>query len=106
MTGYRKVDIIIPTCEADERTVQAVKRLLKQSYPIGHIYIINTDKGAFPVELEHLSDKIQITHILPEQFDHGGTRHQGAMQSHAEILIYLTQDALPVNLMSPHRKTP
>ncbi|MCI8834367.1 MAG: glycosyltransferase family 2 protein [Ruminococcus sp.] len=97
MTGYRKVDIIIPTCEADERTVQAVKRLLKQSYPIGHIYIINTDKGAFPVELEHLSDKIQITHILPEQFDHGGTRHQGAMQSHAEILIYLTQDALPVN---------
>lgn len=97
MTEWKTADIMIPTCEADERTVQTVKRLLKQSYPIGKIYIINTKKGVFPAELEQLSDRIQITHISVEQFDHGGTRHQGAMQSHAEILIYLTQDALPVN---------
>lgn len=97
MTEFKAVDVILPVCQPDERTIQSVKRLLKQTYPLNRIYIINTEKGMFPVELETLSDKIHITHIRPEQFDHGGTRHQGAMMSHAEFLIYMTQDALPVN---------
>lgn len=97
MTEFKKVDIILPICNPDERTVQAVKRLLKQNYPVNRIYIFHTDKGMFPKELETLSEIIHITHIRPEQFDHGGTRHQGAMISHAEFLIYMTQDALPVN---------
>lgn len=97
MAEFKNVDIILPVCNPDERTVQAVKRLLKQTYPLNRIYIIHTDKGTFPRELEMLSEKIHITHIRPEQFDHGGTRHQGAMMSHAEFLLYMTQDALPVN---------
>lgn len=97
MTEFKNVDIILPVCNPDERTVQSVKRLLKQTYPINRIYIIHTDKGMFPKELETLSDKIHITHIRPEEFDHGGTRHQGAMMSHAQFFIYMTQDALPVN---------
>lgn len=97
MAEFKIVDVIIPVCRPDERTIQSIKRLLKQSYPLNRIYIINTDKGMFPAELGTLSEKIHITHIRPEQFDHGGTRHQGAMMSHAEFLIYMTQDALPVN---------
>ncbi len=97
MAEFKVVDIILPVCNPDERTVQAVKRLLKQTYPLNRIYILHTDKGVFPGELETLSEKIHITHIRPEQFDHGGTRHQGAMMSHAQFLIYMTQDALPVN---------
>lgn len=97
MTEFKNVDIILPVCNPDERTVQSVKRLLKQTYPINRIYIIHTDKGMFPKELETLSNKIHITHIRPEEFDHGGTRHQGAMMSHTQFFIYMTQDALPVN---------
>lgn len=97
MAEFKVVDVIIPVCMPDERTIQSVKRLLKQTYPLNRIYIINTEKGMFPGELETLSEKIHVTHIRPEQFDHGGTRHQGAMMSHAEFLIYMTQDALPVN---------
>ncbi len=97
MAEYKNVDVILPVCEPDERAIQSVKRLLKQTYPLNRIYIIHTEKGMFPGELETLSEKIHISHIRPEQFDHGGTRHQGAMMSHAEFLIYMTQDALPVN---------
>lgn len=97
MTEFKAVDVILPICNPDERTVQAVKRLLKQTYPVNRIYILHTDMGTFPRELETLSEKIHITHIRPEQFDHGGTRHQGAMMSHAGFLICMTQDALPVN---------
>ncbi len=97
MTEFKIIDAIIPVCMPDERTIQSVKRLLKQTYPLNRIYLIHTERGMFPGELENLSEKIHITHIRPEQFDHGGTRHQAAMMSHAEFLIYMTQDALPVN---------
>lgn len=96
MAEFKTVDVVIPVCMPDERTLQSVKRLLKQTYPLNCIHLINTDKGMFPRELETLSEKVHITHIRPEQFDHGGTRHQGAMMSHADFLIYMTQDALPV----------
>lgn len=93
----KSVDIIIPTYRPDESVVYLMKKLLKQTYPIHEIHIIDTETGIFPKELKKLSDKIRISKIKPEQFDHGGTRHEGAMQSHADIIVYMTQDAMPVN---------
>ncbi len=93
----KSVDIIIPTYRPDESVVYLIKKLLKQTYPIHEIHIIDTEMGIFPKKLKNLSDKIRISKINPEQFDHGGTRHEGAMQSHADIIVYMTQDAMPVN---------
>lgn len=93
----RTVDVIIPTYHPDENTVLLVKKLLKQTYPIRKIHIIDTETGSFPKELEQLDDRIWITRIQPKEFDHGGTRHKGAMESTAEIVVYMTQDALPAN---------
>ena len=93
----KSVDIIIPTYRPDESVVYLIKKLLKQTYPIHEIHIIDTETGIFPKKLKNLSDKIRISKIKPEQFDHGGTRHEGAMQSHADIIVYMTQDAMPVN---------
>lgn len=93
----KSVDIIIPTYRPDETVVYLIKKLLKQTYPIHEIHIIDTETGIFPKELKNLSDKIRISKIKPEQFDHGGTRHEGAMQSHTDIIVYMTQDAMPVN---------
>lgn len=93
----KSVDIIIPTYRPDDSVVYLMKKLLKQTYPIHEIHIIDTETGIFPKELKKLSDKIRISKIKPEQFDHGGTRHEGAMQSHADIIVYMTQDAMPVN---------
>lgn len=91
------VDVIIPTYRPNEAFVFLIKKLLKQTYPIHEIHVIDTETGIFPKELEHLSDIIRISKIQPEEFDHGGTRHKGAMESHADILVYMTQDAVPAN---------
>ena len=96
-TEYRRVDVIIPTYKPDERVVLLVKKLLKQSYPLREIHLIDTDTGIFPEELVQLSDNIKVTHIPKEKFDHGGTRHMGMLKSKAEIVVYMTQDALPAN---------
>ena len=44
-----------------------------------------------------ISDRVKIHRILPEEFDHGGTRNLGAEMSDAEILVYMTQDAMPAD---------
>ena len=97
MENNRTVDVLIPTYKPDQRCVQLIKRLLNQSVRVHRIYLIDTDSGIFPKELNTLSDKIKICRISPEKFDHGGTRAMGAEMSEAEILVYMTQDAMPAD---------
>ncbi len=63
---------------------------------------------AVPEEKQHTSDvpgsgclnsgtQLQIIRISPEEFDHGGTRMRGAMMSKADIIVFMTQDALPAD---------
>ncbi len=89
------VDIIIPVYKPDEKLVYLVDRLQQQDYKIKTIRIINTKSevplppitmGPFPVE---------IIEIEAKDFDHGATRNMGARLSSADLLIFMTQDAVP-----------
>lgn len=97
MEQNRSVDVLIPTYKPAQKCVQLVRRLLKQSVAVHRIYLIDTDTGIFPEELYGISDRVLIHRILPEVFDHGGTRNLGAELSDAEILVYMTQDAVPAD---------
>jgi rhamnosyltransferase len=104
------VDVIIPTYRPDENVTMLVKKLLRQTYPIHEIHIVDTDTGSFPGELKELGKPVRITSISKKEFDHGGTRRQAAIESDADILVYMTQDAMPVNdrllenLLKPFQK--
>ena len=89
------VDIIIPVYKPDEKLVYLVDRLQQQDYKIKTIRIINTKSevplppitmGPFPVE---------IIEIEAKDFDHGATRNMGGRLSSADLLIFMTQDAVP-----------
>ena len=92
-----KVDVIIPTYKPGKEFEELICRLQKQTYPIHRIIIINTQTGVFPTELESEPYQIEIMHIKSEDFDHGGTRNMGASISHADIVLYMTQDAVPAD---------
>ena len=47
--------------------------------------------------LESEPYQIEVTHIRQEEFDHGGTRNMGASISQADIVLYMTQDAIPAD---------
>ena len=96
MNNQKKVDVIIPTYRPDGRLTEILKRLGRQSYPIHRIYVINTKSDRFPDEIEQIPGVI-VTHILPEEFDHGATRDQGARMSDADIVVFMTQDAVPAD---------
>lgn len=92
-----KIDVIIPTYKPGKEFEKLIERLQKQEYPIHKIIIINTRTDIFPEELDRSNYEIEITHIEPNQFDHGGTRNMGAGMSDADIVVYMTQDAIPVD---------
>lgn len=92
-----KIDVIIPTYKPGIEFEKLIGRLQNQEYPIHKIIIINTRTDIFPKELDRSNYEIEITHIEPDQFDHGGTRNMGAGMSDADIVVYMTQDAIPVD---------
>lgn len=90
------VDVVIPVCRPDERLPEILKRLRRQSYPVGKIYIMHTRSGNLPDGIEDMED-IVIEHIEPEEFDHGATRDRGLRMSDADIIVFMTQDAVPAD---------
>lgn len=91
----KTVDIIIPTYKPDRKFDQLIHMLLRQTYPIREIIVINTKAGAFPWETTGLDPKIKVKEISSREFDHGGTRRMAVGMSHADIVVCMTQDAVP-----------
>lgn len=91
------VDIIIPTYKPGEEFRELLLRLNAQTHTPDHILIMNTDESLMDHELVKGFPNVEVFHITKEQFDHGGTRNMGAGFSGADYIMFMTQDALPVD---------
>ncbi len=102
MSNNQQADVVIPVYRPDGRLITILQRLRKQSYPVGHIYVIHTKSKDF-VETEDFMRTIQamegvtVRQIEPDEFDHGATRDQGLRLSDAGIVVFMTQDAVPAD---------
>lgn len=91
------VDVVIPIYKPSSEFKNILKRLLNQTVPINHIFLLQTiEKGDRLIE-EFNSDVISVHPVLKKDFDHGATRHMGAKLSDAEFVLFMTHDAIPVN---------
>lgn len=97
MSRQYTVDVIIPTYKPDEKLTELVSMLQHQTYPVQHILIMNTEESLWRPELIEDMDRVEVFHIPKSRFDHGGTRCEAEGFSNAEILVYMTQDALPAD---------
>ncbi|WP_411337455.1 glycosyltransferase family 2 protein [Ruminococcus gauvreauii] len=91
----KSVDVIIPTYRPGKEFRELVKRVLVQEYPVDHIFIMNTGEENWDEWIGLISDKVITEHIQKKEFDHGGTRHRAILKSSADIVICMTQDAMP-----------
>lgn len=95
------IDVIIPTCNPDEKLGLLLGNLQRQSIPPHKIYIINTLTAGHTAEdfnaQYQIADNIEIRHIQSEDFDHGTTRNDGARMSDADLILFITQDAIPAD---------
>lgn len=58
---------------------------------------MNTEEAHFPAELPERYENVEVHHVTKQEFDHGGTRDQGIRLSEADVVICLTQDAMPAD---------
>lgn len=89
------VDVIIPSCKPDERYRALLTRLADQTWPIRRIIVMNTGEEYYKEADYPRLPNLSLTHIRPEEFDHGGTRHRAVSMSDSDIVVFLTQDAVP-----------
>jgi len=93
------VDILIPVYKPGKQLGILLKSLAAQTYPIHKIILMNTEKEFFPqgVEKQCSHIDVEIHHLAKAEFDHGKTRDKGIRLSKADIVVCMTQDALPKN---------
>ena len=68
-----------------------------QNYPIHRVILMNTEEKHFPTELTGIWDRVEVYHLAKEEFDHGGTRDRGVRMSTADLVLCMTQDAMPAD---------
>ena len=90
-----KVDVIIPAYRPDGEFDRLLERLSVQKYPINKILVMNTEKKFWKEQWERDYPLVEVHHLAKEEFDHGATRRKAVGFSDAEILVFMTQDALP-----------
>lgn len=93
------VDVIIPTYHSDDKLNRQLTMLYKQTIIPDRVIILHTQE--FEGEEQPLptieGSNITVVPIKKEAFDHGGTRKYGASLSNADILMFMTQDAVPAD---------
>ena len=90
-----KADVIIPVYKPDQRLHALLERLRKQTVQPGKILLMNTEERYFDPGICEGIAGVEVHHVPKAQFDHGGTRHQAVQYSDADILVFMTQDAMP-----------
>ena len=95
------VDVLIPVYHPDTKFERMLKALALQNVAVRKLILMNTDESwwvshrmeeKIPAKLE-----FEVHHVAKAEFDHGGTRKLAASFSDADILLFMTQDAVPFN---------
>lgn len=90
-------DILIPVYKPGKQLLRLLDRLQEQICPIRRIILMNTERRYFPEGLEHKYKNVEVHHLSKQEFDHGGTRDRGIRMSLADVVVCMTQDALPAD---------
>ena len=89
------VDVLIPAYRPDRRFARLLQLLSKQSVKPRRIIVVNTEESYWNEEGYKGIRGLEVHHVTKAEFDHGGTRNLAAWYSEAEIMIFMTQDAVP-----------
>ena len=105
------IDIVIPVYKPDEKFKALLMGLADQTVKPDNLIIMYTKTGRddrFPDELRMTGAAVscsdasggtgfKVYELEKSEFDHGGTRAMAAEKSGADILVYMTMDAVPAD---------
>lgn len=91
-----KISIIIPTYNASQCIEALLAKLNAQPLQEPEIIIIDSSSEDRTIEMVKRFN-VRLVSIPKAEFDHGGTRTKAGKMAAGDILVYLTQDALPAH---------
>ena len=99
--NHPSVAVIVPVYRPGEPFGRLLRMLGMQTYPADAIILINTEQEYWDASgydsMAREMPQVQICHITKEQFDHGGTRNLAAARADQDILVFMTDDAVPAD---------
>ena len=93
----KTVDVIIPVYKPGNEFFELLNKLSTQSFPVNKVILMNTGEAPWKDEIEGKYPFCEVHLLKKDNFDHGGTRHEGTTYSKADYLLFMTQDAMPAN---------
>ena len=97
MEDRKKVDVVIPTYKPGKKFSRLLKMLQRQTWPVGKIIVMNTEKSFWNEHGFEGIKNLEVLHLTKEEFDHGETRNRGMRFSRADIVVFMTDDAVPAD---------
>ena len=94
---FRSVSVVIPTLNAEKELEELLRGLEKQTRAPGEILVIDSGSEDQTKKIAGRHERVRIQEIPREQFNHGGTRHRAFSLTTGEIVVFMTQDAVPAN---------
>lgn len=91
-----KISVIIPTLNAEKTLDNLINSLINQTLPPFEIIIIDSSSDDKTIQIAK-NKGVNILQISRNHFNHGETRNMAAHYAKGEILMFMTQDALPVD---------
>jgi len=91
-----ETSVIILTKNAGSRFKKMLERLINQSYQDFEIIVIDSGSKDKTVEIAR-EFGCRVYNIRPQDFHHSRTRNLGASLSRGKYLVYITQDAYPLD---------
>lgn len=91
-----KVSVIVPVFRGEAYVAPLLEAIRRQSQVVDEVWLVETDPTA---EVERLARQFGASYraVAEGDFDHAGTRSWVAQQTSGEVLLFLTQDVLPVD---------
>lgn len=90
------ISLIIPTYNASPYLPSLLGKLAAQTIKDFELIIIDSSSTDNTLETAEFFHAKTFT-IPKEDFDHGGTRNAGAKKARGDILVFMTQDAVPAD---------
>ena len=96
MDNRPTVSVIIPTWNGEQWLEKLLTMLEQQTLVPDEIIVVDSGSqdGTCDLVCRH---NVRLVEIAQQDFDHGGTRTMAAGLAAGEILVYMTQDAVPAS---------
>ena len=91
-----RISLIIPTLNAGKELGTLLAALRAQTVPPDEIIVVDSASKDDTRAVAEAAGAVFIP-IARKDFDHGGTRHMALERSSGDVVIFMTQDAMPAD---------